>query len=95
MPRKLESLHMQLRKMITRGHFQSDEAALKLIWLALRNVLVNGPVPSTIGARRESVRACLFRKIKQWNLNINPPDARNSEYLLYGTQLAACPRTAP
>jgi putative transposase len=36
----IESLHMQLRKIIkTRGHFPSDEAATKLIWLALRNVL--------------------------------------------------------
>ena len=36
----IESLHMQLRKIIkTRGHFPSDEAALKLLWLALRNVL--------------------------------------------------------
>jgi putative transposase len=35
-----ESLHMQLRKIIkTRGHFPSDEAATKLIWLALRNVM--------------------------------------------------------
>jgi len=36
----IESLHMQLRKIIkTRGHFPSDDAALKLLWLALRNVL--------------------------------------------------------
>jgi transposase-like protein len=36
----IESLHMQLRKIIkTRGHFPSDEAATKLLWLALRNVL--------------------------------------------------------
>jgi len=38
----IESLHMQLRKIIkTRGHFPSDEAATKLIWLALRNVMRN------------------------------------------------------
>jgi transposase-like protein len=38
----IESLHMQLRKIIkTRGHFPSDEAATKLIWLALRNVMKN------------------------------------------------------
>ena len=38
----IESLHMQLRKIIkTRGHFPSDEAATKLLWLALRNVLAN------------------------------------------------------
>jgi transposase-like protein len=31
---------MQLRKIIkARGHFPGDEAALKLIWLALRNVI--------------------------------------------------------
>ncbi|WP_338925621.1 IS256 family transposase (plasmid) [Mycetohabitans endofungorum] len=36
----IESLHMQLRKIIkARGHFPSDEAALKLVWLALRNVI--------------------------------------------------------
>jgi transposase-like protein len=36
----IESLHMQLRKIIkTRGHLPSDEAATKLIWL--RNVVKN------------------------------------------------------
>lgn len=35
----IESLHMQLRKIIkTRGHFPTDDAALKLLWLALQNV---------------------------------------------------------
>lgn len=35
----LESVHSQLRKIIkTRGHFPSNEAATKLIWLALRNI---------------------------------------------------------
>ena len=38
----IESLHMRLRKIIkTRGHFPSDEAALKLLWLALQNVFTN------------------------------------------------------
>jgi putative transposase len=38
----IESLHMQLRKIIkTRGHFPSDEAAIKLMWLALRNILAD------------------------------------------------------
>ena len=37
--RALESVHAQLRKIIkTRGHFPNDEAATKLIWLALRNI---------------------------------------------------------
>ena len=36
----IESLHMQLRKIIkNRGHFPSDEAATKLLWLALRNIM--------------------------------------------------------
>ena len=35
----IESVNSQLRKIIkTRGHFPSDEAASKLIWLALRNI---------------------------------------------------------
>ena len=35
----IESLHSQLRKIIkTRGHFPSDDAATKLIWLSLRNI---------------------------------------------------------
>jgi transposase-like protein len=35
----LESVHAQLRKILkTRGHFPTDEAATKLIWLALRNI---------------------------------------------------------
>jgi transposase-like protein len=35
----IESVNAQLRKIIkTRGHFPSDDAALKLLWLALRNI---------------------------------------------------------
>ena len=35
----LENVHRQLRKIVkTRGHFPTDEAATKLLWLALRNV---------------------------------------------------------
>ena len=35
----LESVHARLRKIIkTRGHFPTDEAATKLIWLALRHI---------------------------------------------------------
>jgi len=45
--RKQESLHMQLRKTIkSQGHFPSDEAATKLLWLALRNITA-GKVRST------------------------------------------------
>lgn len=36
----IESLHMQLRKILkTRGHFPTDEAATKLLYLALRNII--------------------------------------------------------
>ena len=35
----IESLHSEVRKAVCgRGHFPSDEAATKLIWLALRNI---------------------------------------------------------
>ena len=35
----IESLHMRLRKIVkNRGHFPSDEAATKLLFLALRNI---------------------------------------------------------
>src|ERR1700710_278663 len=38
----IESINAQLRKIIkTRGHFPSDDAASKLIWLALRNITAN------------------------------------------------------
>ncbi len=36
----IESLHMQLRKILkTRGHFPNDAAATKLLYLALRNIV--------------------------------------------------------
>jgi transposase-like protein len=35
----IESVNTRLRKIIkTRGHFPTDDAATKLIWLALRNI---------------------------------------------------------
>ena len=35
----IENVHRQLRKIIkTRGHFPTDEAALKLLYLALRHI---------------------------------------------------------
>jgi putative transposase len=42
----LESVHAQLRKIIkTRGHFPTDEAATKLLWLALRNITRRWTMP--------------------------------------------------
>ena len=43
----IESLHMRLRKIIkTRGHFPTDEAAAKLLYLALRNIIAAWQKPS-------------------------------------------------
>ena len=43
----IESLHARLRKIIkSRGHFPSDEAATKLIWLALRNITAEWARPA-------------------------------------------------
>ena len=42
----IESLNMQVRKVIkNRGHFPNDEAALKLIYLALRNITKKWKMP--------------------------------------------------
>jgi putative transposase len=39
----IESLRMQRRKVLeSRGHFPSDEAATKLIYLAIRNIIRRG-----------------------------------------------------
>jgi hypothetical protein len=39
----IEGINARLRKIIkTRGHFPSDDAASKLIWLALRNITAVG-----------------------------------------------------
>ncbi len=43
----IESLHMQLRKIVkTRGHFPTDEAATKLLYLALRNIATKWQRPT-------------------------------------------------
>jgi transposase-like protein len=43
----LESVHARVRKIIkTRGHFPTDEAATKLIWLALRNITAEWVLPA-------------------------------------------------
>jgi putative transposase len=43
----LENVHRGIRKIIkTRGHFPTDDAALKLIWLALRNITAGWALPA-------------------------------------------------
>jgi transposase-like protein len=40
---------MQLRKIIkSRGHFPNDEAATKLLYLALRNITKNWKMPPSL-----------------------------------------------
>ena len=57
----IENLHMQLRKILkTRGHFPSDEAASKLIYLALRNITKKWKMPPVTWKRALSQFAVLF-----------------------------------
>ena len=43
----IESINAQLYKIIkTRGQFPSDEAAIKLIWLPLRNITADWGLPA-------------------------------------------------
>ena len=52
----VESLHMQIRKTIkTRGHFPNDDAALRLIWLAIMRAKPTGVVGGVSGMRLRSV----------------------------------------
>ena len=45
----LESVHARIRKVIkTRGHFPNDDAATKLIWLALRNITAEWRRPAPL-----------------------------------------------
>jgi len=57
----IESLNMQVRKVIkNRGHFPNDEAATKLIWLALRNIAKNWKMPAITWRAAKSQFATLF-----------------------------------
>jgi putative transposase len=56
----IESLHMQLRKVLkNRGHFPNDEAATKLIYLAIRNITKkwkNPPVTWKLAATQFAIQ---------------------------------------
>lgn len=57
----LESMNMQLRKIIkNRGHFPSDEAATKLLYLALRNIGKDWKMPAREWKMAMSQFAILF-----------------------------------
>lgn len=57
----IESLHMQLRKIVkNRGHFPSDEAASKLLFLALRNIEKDWKMPPVTWRQAANQFAILF-----------------------------------
>ena len=57
----IESLHMQLRKIVkNRGHFPSDEAASKLLFLALRNIEKKWKMPPVTWKQAANQFAILF-----------------------------------
>jgi len=57
----IESMHMQLRKIVkNRGHFPSDEAASKLLYLALRNIEKDWKMPPITWRQAVNQFAILF-----------------------------------
>jgi putative transposase len=57
----IESMHMQLRKIVkNRGHFSTDEAASKLLYLALRNIEKDWKMPPIIWKQAANQFAILF-----------------------------------
>lgn len=57
----IESMHMQLRKIVkNRGHFPSDEAASKLLFLALRNIEKDWKMPPVTWKQAANQFAILY-----------------------------------
>jgi putative transposase len=57
----IESMHMQLRKIVkNRGHFPTDEAASKLLYLALRNIEKDWKMPPITWKQAVNQFAILF-----------------------------------
>lgn len=57
----IESMHMQLRKIVkNRGHFPSDDAATKLLYLALRNIEKDWKMPPITWKQAANQFAILF-----------------------------------
>ena len=57
----IESLNSQIRRSVrTRGHFPSDEAAIKLIWLQLREITKDWRMPPREWASAKAQFALLF-----------------------------------
>jgi hypothetical protein len=67
----IEALHSCVRKAVQlRGHFPSDEAAMKLIWLMLRNVAARWKSPPT---HWHQVKAQLAIQFKERFILFNLP----------------------
>src|SRR5882672_1755769 len=59
----IESVNARLRKILkTRGHFPTDEAATKLIWLALRNITAEWVLPTRHWSLAMSQFAILYEE---------------------------------
>ncbi|CAB3774596.1 hypothetical protein LMG29542_07974 [Paraburkholderia humisilvae] len=57
----IESMHMQLRKIVkNRGHFPSDAAASKLLYLTLRNIEKDWKMPPITWRQAVNQFAILF-----------------------------------
>ena len=66
----IESLHMRLRKIVkNRGHFPSDEAATKLLFLALRNITKDWTMPPRTWKEAPNQFAIIFGE--RFTLSVN------------------------
>jgi putative transposase len=66
----IESLHMRLRKIVkNRGHFPSDEAATKLLFLALRNITKDWSMPPRTWKEASNQFAIIFGE--RFTLSVN------------------------
>jgi len=66
----IESLHMRLRKIVkNRGHFPSDEAATKLLFLALRNITKDWTMPPRTWKEAANQFAIIFGE--RFTLSVN------------------------
>src|SRR5215470_20078671 len=76
----IESLHMQVRKVIkNRGHFPNDEAASKLIYLALRNITRDWKMPPREPCPRHAGRSGLGGWTASCHLRPHSRHARPSD----------------
>ena len=57
----IESLNAKLRRSVRiRGHFPNDEAAMKLVWLQLREIMKNWKMPAREWSAAKAQFAVVF-----------------------------------